>query len=183
MISHKFKCIFIHQRKCAGSSIIDTFGFKISDPEWHVMNDGVVSPEYVSDTSGYFRFAVARNPWDRFVSGWKYLAATRDRSLRDVLTNLPQVGKDYRHLTRPQHTTLFDQNGRLISTISSVSNGSSRTSTPCVRSSASPGESYLMSIKATGRTTRNILTKSAGNFSCATLPKTLNCSVISIERG
>ena len=114
MISHKFKCIFIHQRKCAGSSIIDTFGFKISDPEWHVMNDGVVSPEYVSDTSGYFRFAVARNPWDRFVSGWKYLAATRDRSLRDVLTNLPQVGKDYRHLTRPQHTTLCDQNGRLI---------------------------------------------------------------------
>ena len=31
-----------------------------------------------------------------------------------VLTHLPPEGKEYRHLTRPQHTTLFDSNGRLI---------------------------------------------------------------------
>lgn len=114
MISHKYKCIFVHQRKCAGCSIIDTFGFEVSDPEWHFMNDGVLDPEYESAPAGYFRFAVARNPWDRFVSGWKYLAATRDRTLRDILRNLPAEGKDYRHLTRPQHETLYDQNGRLI---------------------------------------------------------------------
>jgi chondroitin 4-sulfotransferase 11 len=113
MISHDYKCIFIHQRKCAGCSIIDTFGFDVADPEWHFMNDGVLSLEYESAPS-YFKFAVVRNPWDRFVSGWKYLESTRNRSLREVLTNLPQTGKDYRHLTRPQHSTLYDHGGRLI---------------------------------------------------------------------
>lgn len=77
------------------------------------MNDGVLSLEYESAPS-YFKFAVVRNPWDRFVSGWKYLESTRNRSLREVLTNLPQTGKDYRHLTRPQHSTLYDHGGRLI---------------------------------------------------------------------
>lgn len=114
MISHKYKCIFIHQRKCAGMSIVSTFGFDSSDRESHFMNDGLLSPEYESAPAGYFRFSVVRNPWDRFVSGWKYLPATRDRSLRDVLTNLPREGRDYRHLTRPQHTILYDENGRLI---------------------------------------------------------------------
>jgi hypothetical protein len=75
---------------------------------------GVLSPEYKSAASGYFRFSVVRNPWDRFISGWKYLPATRDRSLRDVLTNLPRDGAEYRHLTRPQHAILYDENGRLI---------------------------------------------------------------------
>lgn len=77
------------------------------------MNDGVLSPEYGSAPSGYFRFSVVRSPWDRFVSGWKYLPATRDKSLRDVLSNLPRDGAEYRPLTRPQHTILYDE-GRLI---------------------------------------------------------------------
>ena len=114
MISHKYKCIFVHQRKCVGCSITHTFGLDQAEPEWHFMNNGVLSPEYESAPSGYFRFSVVRNPWDRFVSGWKYLPATRDRSLRDVLANLPRDGAEYRHLTRPQHTILYDENGRLI---------------------------------------------------------------------
>jgi len=114
MLSHKYKCIFIHQRKCAGCSITHTFGLDPSEPEWHFMNDGLLSPEYESAPTGYFRFSVMRNPWDRFVSGWKYLPSTRDRSLLDVLNNLPQGGADYRHLTRPQHAILYDKNGRLI---------------------------------------------------------------------
>jgi hypothetical protein len=40
--------------------------------------------------------------------------ATRDRSLSDVLANLPRNGVEYRHLTRLQHTILYDENGRLI---------------------------------------------------------------------
>ncbi|HYX28054.1 MAG TPA: sulfotransferase family 2 domain-containing protein [Pyrinomonadaceae bacterium] len=113
MISHEHKCIFVHQRKCAGCSIINAFGFDVDDPEWHFMNDGVLSPEY-QDAPNYFKFAVVRNPWDRFVSGWKYLESTRAQSLRQVLTKLPESGKDYRHLTRPQSATLFDGSGRLI---------------------------------------------------------------------
>ena len=113
MISHQYKCIFIHQRKCAGSSIIATFGFDVNDREWHFMNEGVLSPEYES-APPYFKFAVVRNPWDRFVSAWKYLDATRELSLRDGLMHLPPDGKEYRHLTRPQHATLCDSHGRLI---------------------------------------------------------------------
>ena len=78
------------------------------------MNDGVLSPEYKSAPPGYFRFSVVRNPWDRFISAWKYLPATRDRSLRDLLANLPMDGAEYRHLTRPQHAILYDENDRLI---------------------------------------------------------------------
>jgi len=42
------------------------------------------------------------------------LESTRDRPLRDVLTNLPRTGKDYRHLTRPQHSTLYDDSSQLV---------------------------------------------------------------------
>ena len=114
MICHTYKCIFIHQLKCAGTSIIRAFDLDLSNPDWHFMNDGVLSPEYKSAPAGYFRFSVIRNPWDRFVSGWKYLASTRQRSLPDVLARLPRKGADYRHLTRPQHTILYDEHGRLI---------------------------------------------------------------------
>jgi len=114
MLCHTSQCIFIHQRKCAGTSIIHAFDLNPGNPDWHFMNDGVLSPEYTSAPTGYFRFSVVRNPWDRFISGWKYCATTRQRSLHDVLTNLPREGHDYRHLTRPQHAILYDENGRLI---------------------------------------------------------------------
>ncbi|HYJ86606.1 MAG TPA: sulfotransferase family 2 domain-containing protein [Pyrinomonadaceae bacterium] len=114
MISHTNECIFIHQRKCAGCSIINAFDFTTADPEWHFMNDGLLSPEYLSAPAGYFRFSIVRNPWDRFISGWKYCASTRERSLHDVLANLPREGHDYRHVTRPQHEILYDENGNLI---------------------------------------------------------------------
>ncbi len=78
------------------------------------MNDGVLSQGYASAPAGYFRFSAIRNPWDRFISGWKYCTTTRHRSLHDVLANLPREGHDYRHLTRPQHAILYDENGRLI---------------------------------------------------------------------
>ncbi len=92
---------------------MNSFGVEFNDPEWHFMNEGVLSPEYAA-APNYFKFAVVRNPWDRFVSGWKYLESTRDRTLRDLLMNLPSSGKEYRHLTRPQHTTLYDDGGRLV---------------------------------------------------------------------
>ncbi len=41
MISHKYRCIFIHQRKTAGSAIITSFGINLEQPEWHTFNEGV----------------------------------------------------------------------------------------------------------------------------------------------
>lgn len=117
MISHKYRCIFIHQRKCAGCSIMDAFGLTPSDASWHYMNDGVLSPEYhtaAMHLPDYYRFAVARNPWDRFVSGWYYCQNLRKRSLLDLLRDPPRSEHDYVHLTRPQTTTLYDRSGYLV---------------------------------------------------------------------
>lgn len=113
MISHRWRCIFIHQRKCAGSSIISSFGFTTKNPEWHFMNDGILSPEYGDRPRGYLTFAVVRNPWDRFVSGWKYCECSRRLPLLEALQHLPQEGHDYRHLTRPQHATICLPDGTL----------------------------------------------------------------------
>jgi hypothetical protein len=117
VISHKYRCVFIHQRKAAGSAIIRAFGFTPRQPEWGTFNEGVLGPEWsVKDrlAPGYRTFIVIRNPWDRVVSGWRYLAATRVRSLREVLQDLPREGHDYRHLTRPQLDTVLDAGGRFV---------------------------------------------------------------------
>jgi len=116
MISHAHRCIFVHQRKCAGSSIITSFGFDLDSPNWHFANDGVLSPEWTAHgelIQSYFKFAVVRNPWDRFISGWKYCQSTCCRSLIDVLRRPPAEGHDYRHLTRPQYVTLQGPDGKL----------------------------------------------------------------------
>jgi Sulfotransferase family len=128
MISHRYKSIFIHQRKNAGTSILNSFGFRKSFffkrkflpawcfSSWDAYNKGVLSvkPDWENRPEDYYVFAVIRNPWDRFVSGWKYCKSTKSRSLLDVLENLPEQGHDYRHLTRLQCETLLDKNGELI---------------------------------------------------------------------
>ncbi|QNM83077.1 hypothetical protein H8M03_01560 [Sphingomonas sabuli] len=114
MISHEYRCIFIHQRKCAGTSIIRAFGIEPPSPDSHYGNDGALGRDVQDWPDGYRVFSVVRNPWDRFVSGWKYLPTLRDKSLREVLADLPTEGHDYRHLTRPQSAILFDDSGRPV---------------------------------------------------------------------
>jgi hypothetical protein len=117
MICHKYKCIFIHQRKNAGTAIINSFGYTPDSAEWRRFNEGALSFGWkfrgpvVRD---YLVFAVARNPWERFISGWKYLPKYRNLSLDDVIEDLPQRGADYRHLTRPQLDTLVDRNNKFV---------------------------------------------------------------------
>ncbi|MGH8519156.1 MAG: sulfotransferase family 2 domain-containing protein [Panacagrimonas sp.] len=114
MISHPDRCIFLHQRKCAGTAIKEAFGLRTEDSDWHTYNDGVLDPAFAERPAGYLVFSIVRNPWDRFVSGWKYCKSTRDRSLRQVLLDPPREGHDYRHLTRPQHQILLDQDGKPV---------------------------------------------------------------------
>jgi hypothetical protein len=114
MISHEHKCIFVHQRKCAGTSIISSFGLKDDQPDWHYMNAGALSPEYRDRPLNYTIFSIVRNPWDRFVSGWLYCKNTRCHSLRHVLQHLPATNHDYEHVTRLQKDILFDYEGNII---------------------------------------------------------------------
>jgi len=48
------------------------------------------------------KFGVVRNPYDRFVSGWKYLHKVKARPLREVILDLPTSGPEYAHLTLSQ---------------------------------------------------------------------------------
>jgi Sulfotransferase family len=115
MIDHPHRSIFIHQRKVAGISIITALGYFPAQPEWHLYNDGVLSPGWEQRDKTYLVFSAVRNPFDRLISSWKYLSSTRDRSLLDCLYNPPVEGIDYRHFTRPQIAILRDpQSGLLI---------------------------------------------------------------------
>lgn len=119
MISHEHKCIFVAQRKCAGTSIIHTFGYRYTSPdtlppEWHYMNQGVLTPEYHERPRDYLVFTVVRNPWDRFISGWLFCPSTRDVPLRDLLRHLPRDVYAHQHLSRLQGAILYDQSGNLI---------------------------------------------------------------------
>jgi hypothetical protein len=95
-------------------SILTAFDASSKSVNNRFMMDGALSPDFDSAPEGYFRFSVVRNPWERFISGWKFCDSTRNKSLYEVLTNLPQEGYDYRHITRPQHAILYDKDGRLV---------------------------------------------------------------------
>lgn len=115
MISHHHRCIFVHQRKAAGLSVIAAFG-ALGKAEKNYLNKGVLSRHwslhnpYLTD---YFTFSVVRNPWDRFISGWKYCESTRNKPIEEVLENLPQDGHDFRHLTQLQSDVLYPPEGKL----------------------------------------------------------------------
>jgi hypothetical protein len=95
--------------------------------------DGVDSPEFKNGDlikySDYLIFVASRNPWDKFVSGWKYLQKSfpkvlkrtfiKGLSLKEAALNLPKYqtgpsGHDYRHITRNQVDILIDKSGKFI---------------------------------------------------------------------
>jgi len=118
MIDHTYRCIFIHQRKVAGASIISSFGLTTADENWHLFNNGVLSPEWRKrspEERDYFVFSAVRNPFDRAVSGWQYLKALQKRTLKAALEKPPRRGHDFRHFTRPQIAILKDRKtGKLV---------------------------------------------------------------------
>lgn len=121
MICHKHKCIFIHITKNGGTSILDAFGLRWGSPEAEFLGAGVRDnqvdlQEYLNRYQDYFVFSVVRNPWDRFISGWRYCQSTKNKDLSTVLDNMPQINPkfsvrslenhDFGHLTRLQYDFL-----------------------------------------------------------------------------
>ena len=119
MYDLRYRCIFIHQRKAAGTSIIRAFGktpsfpLGIKNPEWHWFNNGVLGRGWAYRPPFYV-FSAVRNPFDRVVSAWKFLKATRDRPLEEVLLHPPSSSYVHVHLTRPQIASLRTADGSLV---------------------------------------------------------------------
>ena len=123
MIFHSHQCIYLSVPKTGSTSIMKAFGLDWSHPDSQLM---IHAQDDLNSLPTYFRFATIRNPFDRFISGWKYCDFTKDRSLMDVLTNLPVrelSTKDndrktedfaYRHITITQKMRLFDLNDKLV---------------------------------------------------------------------
>ena len=129
MISHKGKFIWIPVRRSAGTSIgntlrqycIDHLDEEIDESKMHLFNRGVLSSTESGETifgdwykdignyKDYYKFTIARNPWDRLISGYfyshkgmKYLGRECS-TLEEFLKNLPSKESNYRwwfHITR-----------------------------------------------------------------------------------
>ncbi|MEP0357589.1 MAG: sulfotransferase family protein [Paraglaciecola sp.] len=137
MISHKFKCVFVHVPKTAGQSIEQFFKekhdlqdkyceelllTKNSDPAKgpqrlaHMRSDEYVTCGHIDAQSyqDYFTFGFVRNPWQRLVSEYLHKKIDSRMSLKEfVLNGLPEedsFSDAYRHII-PQSDFLFDAQG------------------------------------------------------------------------
>ena len=143
MISHKGKFIFIPVRRAAGTTISktlekycnDKLNEEIDDFKKNLFNRGILSSTKFGETvfgdwykdiekyKDYFIFTIARNPWDRLISGYfysqlgyKYLGRECS-SLEEFLDNLPTRESNYTwwfHITRTLSEMLIDKDGNYI---------------------------------------------------------------------
>jgi hypothetical protein len=106
MINHKYKIIFIHIPKCAGTSISNLL-FDTKNQKWKVPNYDIhygwcpkrkihmqhATPNQLLELglidesiwNNYLKFTVVRNPWSRAESGYKWLRKTY--KIRDSFEN------------------------------------------------------------------------------------------------
>lgn len=75
MISHKYKCIFIHIPRCAGTSIEVAINGEPNNHFAHKfkhLTSSYAKILYKDYWRDYFKFSFVRNPWDRMVSMCKF---------------------------------------------------------------------------------------------------------------
>ncbi len=137
MISHRYKCIFVHIPKCGGTSIEDAIwpeprsvedlwmGFR---RKYHnkYQTGGLqhlyaihIREEVGEDIfNSYFKFTITRNPWDKAISQYFYMQKRPD--LRefvgmkedDPFDRYLDLIKNKNHVQwAPQTNFLFDENG------------------------------------------------------------------------
>ena len=142
VISHRYKCIFIHIPRSGGSSIEDVIWSAGERTEANLWM-GFIRPMHnkyqtgglqhllarqVRDEVGretfaqYFKFTFVRNPWDKAVSQFNYTMQTRPDLRQFAGISEHASFEEYLNRTRevphiqwePQVTFLYDQNGELL---------------------------------------------------------------------
>lgn len=103
MISDKYKCIFVHINKVAGSSIRRM----LEEPDWVNSPHSTVN-QYIKQLGKerfkeYFSFAFVRNPWERAVSQFNY----RKQNARD------KIPEDYPFIKFIKRTSILFSGNQL----------------------------------------------------------------------
>ena len=70
MVSHEFKCIFIHIPKTGGTSVETLFG---NEKHNHDKRERIIEKIGMPSWKSYLKFSIVRNPWDRMVSAYSYV--------------------------------------------------------------------------------------------------------------
>ena len=94
MISHKYKCIFIHIPKTGGTSIENALlGGKKQPTRIKHKRAKDYLKQYPKEWKQYFKFTVIRNPWDWMVSWYYWRGQNSKTSIKEFLTNYRLVHK------------------------------------------------------------------------------------------
>lgn len=123
MISHKHKCIFIHNNKTGGTSISK---FLINDglPKCKHCTILEYKKKYGDFFDSYFKFTIVRNPWDKLISQYffrvgdnsqgghlflkKYMKKKKNISFKEFLQKPFPIG----HVQ--QFSRISDENGDVL---------------------------------------------------------------------
>jgi hypothetical protein len=142
MVSHKYKCIFVHIPKAGGTSIeqliwpserdrtesnlwmgfVDKYNNKYQTGGLQHLFASQIQQELGADVfSEYFKFTMVRNPWDKIVSQFTYMNKRKD--LREYIemkegdcfkTYLSLIQKKAHVQWEPQYKFFLDKNGDQI---------------------------------------------------------------------
>ncbi|WP_295409246.1 sulfotransferase family 2 domain-containing protein [uncultured Thiocystis sp.] len=137
MVSRKFKCIFIHIPKVAGTSIKatleedsewrgkdplpfqpDDYKFSPPPPVSHLPASDYLKYGHVTqlEFESFYKFAFVRNPWDRIVSEYRFRRYPARFDFKTYLfKKLPRPSwtDQYCHII-PQYDFIHDQSGKLL---------------------------------------------------------------------
>ncbi len=140
MISHTYKCIFVHIPKCGGSSLENIIWPEQRDTSnlWmgfiskyqnkyqtgglqHLLATQIRQEVGEGIFNQYFKFTIIRNPWDKMVSQYSYMKHRPD--LREFIgmnendsfkTYLKLIKKKVHVQWEPQYKFVLNDNGDVI---------------------------------------------------------------------